>query len=382
MIEPAEIRYQQLDGLRGLAAFVVFLFHAIMMLPLGSTAARCLNNPMLRPFWDGPSAVMLFFVLSGFVLTLPYTGVKPRKIDPVPFWVRRLTRLYPAYWAALTLALALRFLVFRPHGLFGLSDWAHLHWTLPIGWMSLAKHASMISPHLDVNQIDPVIWSLVIEMKISLIFPMILMIVKRTATAPYAAFALGLSVIVTALLHSFVGGGSSWVRAAIMIPVFLLGAYLAKYRITIVTWLRLSLWIRLSLAIAGVFLYDLMWIYPSLNRGALRFCSACGSGAFILLFLASKRLENVGRAGPIQFLGRVSYSFYLVHLPILLGLASILFPLTRSLPLVLFTTLTCSLLAAWAIYAFVEVPGQAWGKRLASTLSKALSPKPTESFVG
>src|ERR1700676_1028669 len=125
MVERAEIRFQQLDGLRGLAAFVVFLFHAIMMLPADSRASRYLNNPVLRPFWDGPSAVMLFFVLSGFVLTLPYTGMRTRKIDPVPFWIRRLTRLYPAYWVALTLALTLRFLVFQPHGLHGLSDWSH-----------------------------------------------------------------------------------------------------------------------------------------------------------------------------------------------------------------------------------------------------------------
>jgi peptidoglycan/LPS O-acetylase OafA/YrhL len=240
----------------------------------------------------------------------------------------------------------------------------------------------MISPHLDANQIDPVIWSLAIEMKISLIFPILLLILKKTSTAILAALATVSTVIITALLYSLIGGASSWVRAAIMVPVFLIGAYLAKYRIRIVTWLRLSIWIRISLAIAGIFLYDLIWIYPTLNRGVLRFCSACGAGAFIMLFLTSERLEHLGKSKPVQFLGKVSYSFYLVHLPILIALASVLYPITLSLPLVFAVSLTCSLLTAWGIYLLVETPGQAWGKRMAGAAGKLGSAKPTATFAG
>jgi peptidoglycan/LPS O-acetylase OafA/YrhL len=325
---------------------------------------------------------MLFFVLSGFVLALPYTGVTPRKIDSVPFWIRRIMRLYPAYWTALILALTLRFLVFQPLGLRTLGQFANSHWTLPIGWLALVKHASMISPYLDVNQIDPVIWSLVIEMKISLIFPILLLILKKTTTATYAVSATLSAVMVTALLYSFTGGQSAWVRAVIMVPVFLLGAYLDKYRVRIVTWLRLSIWIRLSVTIVGIFLYDLIWIYPTLNRGVLRFCSACGAGIFIMLFLASRRLEYLGKSKPAQFLGKVSYSFYLVHLPMLIALASVLYPITRSLTLVFAVSLTCSLLTAWGIYVLVETPGQAWGKRMAGVAGKLGSAKPTATFAG
>ena len=381
-IEPSEIRYEQLDGLRGIAAFVVFLFHAVMMASPDSWAVCVLSFPLIRPFWDGPGAVTLFFVLSGFVLTLPYATGTTRKIEFLPFLIRRIARLYPAYWAVLILAVALRLLAFDPHGLSGLSSWIQMHWSLPVEWISIIKHVFMISPRLEVDDIDPVIWSLIIEMKISLFFPLAILLVTRTTRITFSLIITLSAISLTLPLHFVTHGGSSWIRAAIMTPAFVLGSYLSKYRNELIAWLRTSCRNRVAVAIAGAFLYGLVWIIPLRNQGLARFGSACGSGAFILLFLASRRLERIGTARLTRFLGNISYSFYLVHLPILITLASLLYPLVHSLLVVIGIALICSLLTAWAISSVVEVPAHKWGKRLALALRTSAATQPTASVAG
>ena len=366
---PSEIRYEQLDGLRGIAALVVFVFHAIMIAPPNMLAVRVLATPVLRPLWDGPGAVMLFFVLSGFVLTLPYTGAACRTLRPFPFVIKRVTRLYPAYWAVLLISLALRSLVFEAHGLSGLSSWAAMHWSRPIGWPSLAMHIFMISPGLRVDDIDPVIWSLVIEMKVSVIFPLLVILVTRTKQITYAGLALLLSISLSIPLHSLTHTSSSWSRAVLMIPMFLTGSYLARYRTEAAFALRSSRALRFAVGIIGALLYGAVWIVPLRYQSVARIGCAFGSAACIVLFMVSPCLQRIGTARLTTFLGKVSYSFYLVHLPILIALASLLYPLNHSLTTIILASLVCSLVAAWGVNSAVEVPAHNWGKRLAASLT-------------
>lgn len=70
-----------LDSVRGLAAFSVLCSHYIKAyaLPCRSEACeRVLRTPWLHFFWDGGSAVCLFFILSGFVLSRKYFATSSR----------------------------------------------------------------------------------------------------------------------------------------------------------------------------------------------------------------------------------------------------------------------------------------------------------------
>lgn len=66
------MRFHELDGLRGLAALTVFASHLVGSFNFHSNSFAIINNSPLHIFWHGEGAVHLFFILSGFVLTLIY----------------------------------------------------------------------------------------------------------------------------------------------------------------------------------------------------------------------------------------------------------------------------------------------------------------------
>src|SRR5437588_474892 len=148
-------RLRELDGMGGLAARSVFLCHvAELGFPRG-------------PWTDGTGAVALFFVLSGFVLA------RSLLLHPQSYGVfvwRRILRLYPAYWAAILLSLLLMAICNRA----GLSSLFADVWIKSVTLQQLVKHFFLITPSIDVHWMDYPIWSLVVEMRVSLLFPLLL----------------------------------------------------------------------------------------------------------------------------------------------------------------------------------------------------------------
>jgi peptidoglycan/LPS O-acetylase OafA/YrhL len=112
MRDPA--RVATLDGLRGLAAAYVMLHHCLLVSFRGFPAVQ-------GPLWlgwlaYGRLAVVLFLTLSGFSLALSPAGRGWHIGGTVRFLRRRAWRLLPAYWAALALSLAIsRWVIPEPH---------------------------------------------------------------------------------------------------------------------------------------------------------------------------------------------------------------------------------------------------------------------------
>ncbi|MEH7247503.1 acyltransferase family protein, partial [Neobacillus niacini] len=73
-------RLEELDSLRGIASLTVVIHHTLLTLPIflaahqheqiNSTIVKIFTNSPLHIIWGGHEAVILFFVLSGFVLSL------------------------------------------------------------------------------------------------------------------------------------------------------------------------------------------------------------------------------------------------------------------------------------------------------------------------
>ena len=149
------VRLGELDSLRGLAALAVSFAH-IFAAPVGVAGAviAVISLTPLHALYEGQRAVLFFFVLSGFVLALPFFR---GQVSPTAFVVKRAARLYPAYLVVIAASIgASSILLGDPH----------------LDWGSALSYASMVSAN--TPGYDGVVWSLAHEMRLSIVFPLLM----------------------------------------------------------------------------------------------------------------------------------------------------------------------------------------------------------------
>lgn len=358
-------RYRELDALRGLAAISVVLLHFVdMYFPYDLIARRTPAQRVLialaSPFYRGYEAVFLFFVLSGFVLALPYTrGVS----QPYPtYLLRRVARIYLPYLAALGLAVLGASIW---HGHLYLGEWAETSWTAPPDWPSIRDHVLFVGAYnwLLYNR---VFWSLVVEMRVSLIFPLLAAAMTRIRLV-YALASAGLCLATFRLLARALPRLTGDFATVAYVSVFIAGILLARHLRTIESWYearnRPERWAIAGSVFAGYFFGHLL---PHLSKLAILY----GAVGAILLAINSETARKLLAHGVARFLGTISYSLYLIHLPILYALTFMLHTRMRyTLLFVLYLLLAVG--CATIFHALVERPcielGRRVGRRRPST---------------
>jgi peptidoglycan/LPS O-acetylase OafA/YrhL len=348
--------------LRGLAAFMVVIFHARVDLWQGWQVVSQrqdlggLVNAMSYisiPTVFGGSGVMLFFILSGYCIALPHAGPNGRALRFGEYFARRFFRIYPPYLAAIALC-----------GLIAI-------WARACELTSLADTQSYFTSIFMVQNystgqilLNPSLWSLPVEMELYLIFPLFYLGLRRLGSK-MMWIAAGLVSAAGLALHEL-----GWSAAALNFAKFWLiwwsGAMLAEWKQTE----RLgkpSLWIMLlavfsfGLAASGTIKkWDDAWLH---------FLYAYGF--FVLLWLMLAYEETIDpilrKAAPLVIgAGTISYSLYLVHFPLLrvFGVLwvnhfgakplNFIWPILSILPITLF---------AWGFYRIIEKPSHQWAKR-------------------
>jgi peptidoglycan/LPS O-acetylase OafA/YrhL len=99
-------RFEELDSLRGLAALAVFFGHMYLVFNENLISKLLFEFGPLRIAVAGSEAVTFFFVLSGFVLSLPFYS--NRQPNYRHFVIRRVCRIYIPYIIAILVALSFR----------------------------------------------------------------------------------------------------------------------------------------------------------------------------------------------------------------------------------------------------------------------------------
>jgi peptidoglycan/LPS O-acetylase OafA/YrhL len=367
-------RLRGIDALRGVAALTVVVHHFLIANPVFIDSTHLNDMAWLKVtplhfFWAGREAVVLFFILSGFVLSIPWWD--GRRPATGAFLVRRFFRIYPAYLVAV-LAAAAGDVLLSKHGLAGMSEWFNSVWVQPLDATTLVSHLLLILP-FDPQPLDPVLWSLIHEMRISLLFPFLMWFVMRYDWR----FVIGVLVPLSWFGGLFMAG--SWVSSLEFLLMFAVGALLARERVRIAAFVRgISSFRLLTVILLAVPVYTLylwlpvppkLWYSSSLDDWSVCLASlvliAAALGAYERL---PRLVEVLGRA-----LGKISYSLYLIHAVVLI---SLIYLLAGVMPVVVRELLALPIVFAVAalMYVAVERPGIALGARMARLLPKRRPP--------
>lgn len=156
-------RIQTLDALRGIAAVTVVIAHCSGNFQYPSF----IDKSPLYFFKAAHEAVVFFFILSGYVLVYQYKSKS--YFNYLEFLAARVFRIYIPYIASIGLSLLLYYLGanFIDDTFFGSL------WKSPVTSETIINHLILIT-NFDTNQLNHVIWSLVHEMRLSILFPLIL----------------------------------------------------------------------------------------------------------------------------------------------------------------------------------------------------------------
>lgn len=367
-----EGRSTYIDALRGIAAFSVACYHITRYGPLPEPASEKIPKFLQLWFDHGWMGVQVFFVISGFVIAY---SVRNAFVTPgylANYIFRRSIRLDPPYWTTILFVLVL-------HAILHL----HLGFDSPLdvpsklepalSWQLLASHVLYLQNILRFDNLSAGFWTLCIEVQFYLLYVAGQGIAQRfpylKRKTPSDASPVGLLTVFAplALLSLFVWNGDydndMWIIR--FFCMFFLG--------TAAWWAldgRVSQFVfwGYAAAFAGRILLQVhrkSWS-DDLTVGLI---AALVAG--ISIYIAGRR----GRLGTwlnyrvLQYLGKISYSLYLIHFPMSHVITTLGTEVSGKSPspavatLWLVLALVASLAAAHVMYVFVEAPSVRFAAR-------------------
>jgi peptidoglycan/LPS O-acetylase OafA/YrhL len=338
---------------RGIAALLVAVSHAIGTTTLGPHLTRFPSSLLLA----GDGAVFVFFALSGCVLFLSLQHTEA--LAYFAYLTKRIFRIYPPFAFAILASAVLLELV-KPHAVPGVSDWFNRHWESPPTSTIVAGHLAMTDlPSL--QQLDSVMWSLVHEVRLSVVFPFIaLWVVVNWRVAVVVSTLVSASCCYVEL-HNSIDWPFDPLKTLSYLFLFTAGAALAAHAGAVRrTLARCPQWWQMVLWIVA------LWLVTIPPEQYLSIATGAGALAIIALAFGTSSVDRVLSNNPVPiWFGRVSYSLYLVHFPIILASVHLLYG-RLPLPAILCLSLATSLGVAELMNRFVEQPSIALGRRLAS----------------
>ncbi|MFH6999049.1 acyltransferase family protein [Flavobacterium sp. FlaQc-57] len=345
------MRYKELDGLRGIAALSVVFSHLVGAFVFNSPLFNFLSNSPFHVFWHGDGAVTLFFLLSGFVLALPYI-TKKKDFNIGTFYIKRVFRIYPAFILAILFSYFLKHSLFKPLNIIDYSPWINEFWNWDFKEVPFAEYINtfiLVGFSFNFKLFIPVIWTLRLEMIISLILPFFIIIALRNK--------LVYNLIILLILFYIRDG---------VIAVFYLGILMAIYLEYILNFLNriTNKFYILILFTTGLFLYtsrfSLDFILDNQNKAHL-FLTTLGCSIFLVLSMKNGVCKKILNLRPIQFLGEISYSLYLLHFPVILIACSFF---SGNIITVFCTSLFVTILLSYLSYKFIELPFISLGRKI------------------
>jgi peptidoglycan/LPS O-acetylase OafA/YrhL len=278
-----------LDGTRGIAALAVAVLHLVhpVFEEASKTAAAVTRH--------GFQGVTVFFVVSGFAISQSLAGAWITPPTAGRFLLRRVCRLDPPYWASIALVFVVaalaRVVLHQPP--------ASGH----VGLASLVAHVLYLQYFLDIPSIADVYWTLAYEIQFYLLLVTLLAIRQRLERVVGDTLAFALTFAPPLLYWVlFAYGLAPTVRGACTDSWYIFFAGVAAQRLV-----ARNDWRTFAVVLVVVAIVGRGWATPNTTVG------------FALLIALGHFRGKLGvwlSGRPWQFLGRISYSFYLTHLTV------------------------------------------------------------------
>jgi peptidoglycan/LPS O-acetylase OafA/YrhL len=353
--------------LRGLAAFGVVLYHVREDLWVGWNALRGSSSASAfdkavawlsipTPFLG--SGVILFFLLSGFCISLPYVGNNARKLNLEEYAIRRFFRIYPPYLIAIIVTLIIEFILLKLYA-------------LPVApYTSYLANVFMVQNYTTgALTSNGALWTLPVELELYIAFPVVFYLLKNWGNKILIIITGIVSLIALSLFIS----GQFWLGSdfAMYWVVWCAGVLLAKAYAN-GTLSKPSGWLLIT-AVAAIGIAVVLQV-----RGVPSPYLELLFGYFYLMLLwlgitTEYRWNKHIPAGVVKamnVLGTCSFSLYLIHKPFfrLIGIVwtnyfggkpvNFLIPVGFSILMVFI---------AWGFYLLIEAPTHALAKKLSRT---------------
>lgn len=305
----------------------------------------------LRMLWAGPEAVVLFFVLSGFVLSGPVA--RSARFAWRRYYPSRLVRLYLPVSVALGFAVLAHQVTSRlgtPEGLWLMArDRSPTTQRVVEDLVLLHGNSGVLSP----------LWSLRWEIWFSLLLPGFALLLRGRTPGVFAA-------VLSLLASAF--GVYAGAPALIYLPVFAVGVLTFRWYATRADSLHLRERQGALVLLGCAVLFSARWLAEPFSTGrlteAVLFPTVVigATGMMVLALVWPPAIRVLSRPAS-QALGAVSFSLYLVHEPIVILSARLNGGAT---PMTFVVGVAGSLVAAWCFLSLVERPSHRLARRISA----------------
>ncbi|WP_020071197.1 acyltransferase family protein [Paraburkholderia caledonica] len=340
----------------GTHVWTIFDLHRLILGRYGSSSLEEFISTLVDRTLNGQAAVEIFFVLSGCVLALSLQAVSgaPDRSWIKAFYIKRLFRIYPALWVSIALTLCLWPLIKT-----GLSSPAYSAWALDAYPSQIDARSVLLSLAAIYVHLNWPMWTLRVELFYSVMFPAIfLMVTNQRTRAPF--------IILIALLAFAPIPRSFSLHYAL---AFSLGAVIPSSRASGNVNYRL-----IGLALVPLLMYARIALETRIGLKTIETIEILIAFLIVYCLFHNKKQIPLLDGRLFGYIGKISYSIYVLHFPIVFGIAAALVAMFGTVAIQHNPLLMASLLGVLTLLVavplsmvsnrFVEDRGNAFAKHL------------------
>lgn len=307
-----KVFFENLDGLRFVAFFMVFTQHAISPLFSFSPSVNATIGAFSRNFFHGGTGVSIFFVLSGFLITyliLKEIQVKGR-LNIGYFYVRRFLRIWPLFYSVVIIGVIIIPITKSFIGITNQVPINQLYYYLFLSnfdVISIINQKEQLLPYISIT------WSVSVEEQFYLVWPLAFFLMPKHLYK----YVFIITILISLIFRYFnVDGIVNYFHSFSVCGDLAVGGFGAYYSINsknFINWLRkLSFKIIFSIYVLGAFWF----IYSSAYYSAV-FTRLISSFFFVFVVLEQNFCNNsfykFSNSKFLSFWGKYTYGLYLLH---------------------------------------------------------------------